>query len=214
MNELIYLVLATKECENINSVIPSKYRGVLTPSKDPFQLSLQRNVYSYTKKWLHTYDGKTADVCEYHWEAEMVYAYELLGKLKSPKNFKTYEYVYIFENLTDAEMSLIRLSIDSEKIFTSEFLGGAVLPSMLENLLTVMRIMEDANTTHYNLKRLYSDSDFLFDNIEFSECVQKNISMLNPLRLNKKMLNIYEKQFEKFFHLRHVRIADTLWKRS
>jgi hypothetical protein len=50
MNEMIYLVLATKECTNINSVIPSKYHGVLTPCKDPFTLSVQKDVQRHTKK--------------------------------------------------------------------------------------------------------------------------------------------------------------------
>jgi hypothetical protein len=100
------------------------------------------------KKWLHSYNGKTVDVCKYYWEGDMVYAYELLGKLKNPKNYNIYEHVYIFENLTESEMTLIHLAIDSQKIFTCEFLGGSVLPSMRKNLLTIMKVMEAANSAH------------------------------------------------------------------
>ena len=144
----------------------------------------------------------------------MVYAYELLGKLKNPKNYNIYEHVYIFENLTESEMTLIHLAIDSQKIFTCEFLGGSVLPSMRKNLLTIMKVMEAANSAHYNLKSLDRDSAFMFQNKQFTENVQSNAAMLNSLRLNKKMLNIYEKQFDQFFGLRHERIADKLKQRS
>jgi hypothetical protein len=212
MNEMIYLILAEEECSNINSLIPSKYRGVLTPCKDPFIVSVQKDVHRHTKKWMHTYKGDTSEVCKYYWEADMVYAYELLGKLKSPKNFHVYEHVYIFENLSEADMSFIHMSIKSHKIFTCEFLGGNTLPSMRKNILSIMKVMEVAKNAHYILKNVDRDTDFILKNKDFNDCLKNNIAMINQLRLNKRMLNLYEKQFEKFFGLRHKRIANNFGK--
>ena len=199
MKELLYLVLSKEECKHIDAVIPPKYIGYISQNQDPFWLNLQKDIYRHGKSWLYTIDGKTTREGGYHWEADLVYAYELLGKTLNPKKPISYDHVYIFKNLTEAEVAWISLSMDYYKIFTTQ--DGDRKDRMRSELMNIKLSMDSIKTAHFWLTKALRDT-ILNDKL-WSQHLEETVEVLRKLRLNKKMLRLYEKKFYELYGLRY-----------